>query len=157
LAAKESASVPIRIYLKRLITFLEATVESGTFLDELGFYSSMGYLESCNLKTIPKANEYSASTSDCSGDSAGELESRTRGSVSPIPKMCAIIVSCRRTRSQQRVWFSFGKASRPFGSGHNDAAREREGMLRMQTRIACPDPQSEQTVAGFKGEGGLWH
>ena len=154
MAAKESASIPIRICLKRLITFLEARVESGTFLDVLGFYSSIGYLESCNLKTIPGPMSNSASTSDCSGDSAGELESRTRGSVAPIPKTGSILVSCRRTRSQQRVWFYLGNASRPFGSGHNDPAREREGMLRMKTRIVALDPHPQLPAAGFEVEGG---
>jgi len=94
------------------------------------------------------------STQDCSGNWAHELGPRIRSSVSPILKMCTLVVSCRRTRSEQRVWFYVGKASRPFGSGHNDPAREKEGMLRMKTRIVNLDPHPQSSEAGFLLEGG---
>src|SRR6267143_2870089 len=47
--------------------------------------------------------------------------------------MWAILVSCRRTRSHQRVWLSVGNASRWFGSGHHVRARGRERKLRIKT------------------------
>jgi hypothetical protein len=94
------------------------------------------------------------STHDCSGDWALELRYWTGSSVAPLPKTCAILVSCRRTRSQQRVWFCLGNASRSFGSGHIDPARGRERKLRVKTRIVSLDPHPRHLAAGFKLVGG---
>src|SRR3989475_3005088 len=54
---------------------------------------------------------------------------------------------CRRTRSQQRVWFSVGNASKTFGSGHHVRARGRKGKLRVETRMMVLDPHPQQHTA----------
>src|SRR5207244_2213656 len=66
--------------------------------------------------------------------------------------MCTILVSCRRTRSCQRVWFSVGSASRLFGSGHNDLARGREGKLSAKTRIVSVELNRKHLAIVFMME-----
>src|SRR6267143_3750806 len=94
------------------------------------------------------------STQEYSGLWAHELRPRPKSSTLPIPEMCSILVSCRRTRSQQRVWFYVGNASRPFGSGHKDLARGRERKLKMKTRIVALAPDPQRHAAGFQVRGG---
>jgi hypothetical protein len=69
-------------------------------------------------------------TRDYNGNWASEL-GPMKSSVVPIPKTFPTPVSCRRTRSQQRVWFSFGKASRSFDSKHlREGKGSRAGKVR---------------------------
>src|SRR5207245_9468489 len=70
-----------------------------------------------------------------------------RSSVAHITKMHTL-VSCQGTRSQQRVRFSFGKASRPFGSGHHDAARGREKKVENENKNR--NPRSAPAATGCK-------
>src|SRR2546426_2900461 len=99
-------------------------------------------------------NSPAESTQDCSGNWALELGYTTRSSTAPIPKMWTILVSCRGTRSQQRVWFWIGKASRSFGSGHHDLARGRERKLKIKTIMVLLDPYQQHRAAGSKLVGG---
>jgi len=99
-------------------------------------------------------NPTAESTQDCSGNWALEPRYQPGSSVAPKSKQRAILVSCRRTLSHQRVWFSVGNASRSFGSGHSDPARGCDRKLRVKTRMVPLDPHPQRHAVGLKLEGG---
>ena len=93
----------------------------------------------------------------CCGGSHGHWaqvpETPSKSSDSHKPQPSTILVSCRRTRSCQRVWFSVGSASRLFGSGHNDLARGREGKLSAKTRIVSVELNRKHLATVCRLEG----